>query len=157
MWNGNPRRGLWRAAGDINYDGVLDGLAAGVMGIERAAHVFVGLQQTIFCIARVQTDGQVRCIKVLAQRVGVLAQDGIAHVVDEVIFVDGDESMRGTRPLDPNLASRRHGGYGMSDGDGDDGQRLLVARQWSAQRLGGGAGGRTGGPEALAPGRRRRT
>lgn len=39
-----------------------------------------------------------------AQRVGVFSQNHIAHVVDQIILIDGNESRRGTRAPHPNLS-----------------------------------------------------
>lgn len=104
------RRGLGRATRNVNDNGVVYRLAVGVKVVEGAAHVLVGLEQAVLLVAGVYADVQVWGIKRLAERVGVLAEDNVADVVDEVVLANGDESRRGARAADPDLAGTGHVG-----------------------------------------------
>lgn len=63
-------------------------------------------------VARTDADIEVGRVKGAAERVGVLSKDEVTHIVDKVVFVDGDESRGGVRAPDPDLASHHVGVYG---------------------------------------------
>lgn len=144
-------RGLGGATGrHINEKGIVGRLSAGKVGVQGSAHGLVGLQVTRGLVAGRYPDGQVGGIKLSTERVGIFPQDHVAHVVNQVVLVDGDERGRGTGPLDPNLPGHHVGAYG---------QQLVGISHGVAEVLGMSRGqqgldeGRLPvGEEALAPG-----
>lgn len=70
-------------------------------GLFRPEHAFLLVSMWF------DAEGEVWRIELAPERIGIFAQDHISHVVDQVIFVDGDQRSRGTRPLHPDL-SRHH-------------------------------------------------
>lgn len=115
-------RGLRGACpGYVDDQGLVDRLAAGEVGIEGPAHVLLGPQDSLLalcaCVARQDAQGQVWGIEAPAQRVAVLAEDHLAHVVDEVVFADLHQGGRGILALDPDLAVQ-HAGVEVDAGEG---------------------------------------
>lgn len=103
-------RSLGRSTGDVNDNGIVYRLAPGVEIFQGAAHVLVRLQQAVFLVARVEAKMQVGSVKRLAERVGVLAKNDVADIIDEVILGDGNECRRCIGASDPDLPRIHHGG-----------------------------------------------
>lgn len=93
----DARRG--RGPGDVDEEGLGDGLAARVVGIEGATDGFVGTEDAVMVgagrgVASDEAEGQVGGVKGAAKRVGIFEQDGRAQVVNQVLLGDGDEGGR---------------------------------------------------------------
>jgi len=124
--DGHCRRGLGGPAlGHVNDEGVGDQLSPGEVGVERAAHVLLGPQSALVspcCISRKDAQRHVGGVEAPAQRVGVLLQNHVPHIVDQVVFPDLHQGGRGIGPLDPDLAVQHAG---------------AEVRGWSAKVVGG--------------------
>lgn len=98
--------------GHVNDEGLVDVLAAGEVGVECAAHVLLGAQGAVLsslAIARDDAERDVGGIEAPAEGIGVLFENHVAHVVDQVVLADLDQRGRGILALDPDLAVQ-HGG-----------------------------------------------
>lgn len=113
---GHLRGRLWGAAlGHVDDERLGHCLSARKVGVEGAAHVFLRPQCAVLRTGGFSWDnaeGYVGCIKAAAQRVLILFQDHVAHIVDEVVFADLHERGRGIGPLHPDLAVQHVGGDG---------------------------------------------
>lgn len=109
----DSRRGLGRSSlGHVDDEGLGDGLAAGEVGVDCSAHLLLGPQGAVLAalgVSRHDAQGDVWGVEALAQRVCVLFEDHVAHVVDQVVLADLHQGGRGIGPLDPDLAVQ-HGG-----------------------------------------------
>ncbi|KAG7144636.1 hypothetical protein HYQ46_006620 [Verticillium longisporum] len=77
----------------VNDESLIDGLTAREVCVDGAAHGLFGTQKPLLPLfARKDTQCQVWGVKVSSQGVCVFLQDHVAYVVDQVIFVDGDQS-----------------------------------------------------------------
>jgi hypothetical protein len=141
--DGHLRRGLGRPAlGHVNDKGLVHRLAAGEVGIERPAHLLLGAQRPVLVassLARDDAQSDIGCVEAAAQRVLVLFQDHVAHIVDEVVLADLDERGRGVGPLDPDLAVQ-HAGAEVGCSAKIVGRRRRagcgrILRVWDQQRL----------------------
>lgn len=91
----------------VDDKGLVDGLAAGEVGIEGAAHVFLGAQRALsspLSIARHDAQRHVGRVEAPAERVGVLFENHVADIVNQVVFANLHQRGRGTGPFDPDLA-----------------------------------------------------
>jgi hypothetical protein len=76
----------------VDDEGLVDGLAAGIVGVQRPADWLFGTEDPLLALlARDEAQDEVGRVEVPAEGVGVLAQDKVADIVDEVVLVDGDE------------------------------------------------------------------
>lgn len=99
------RRGLGRAARNVDDEGFVDRLATGEVSVEGAGHELLGAQEAIFfLIAWIDANVEVGRVECPTERVGILAKDHVTYVVDQVLLVDGDGGGRSVGPLDPDLA-----------------------------------------------------
>lgn len=104
---GRDARGRSRgAAGRYIYDQCfVYRLAAGEVCIESAAHWFFRAEEAILPLfPGANAQSEVGRIEMPAQRVGIFSQDHVAHVVDQIVFVNGDERGRSAGAPDPNLS-----------------------------------------------------
>lgn len=106
-WSDPRRRPGTPAKRNLDDEGFLDHLATGKVGIQGTAHGFLGPQGSFLplWLSRHDAEGEVRGIELAPERVAVLAQDHLAHIVDEVVFEDSDQGGRGAGPPDPDLAN----------------------------------------------------
>lgn len=108
-WLGGASRG------HVDDEGLVDRLTAGEVGVDGVTHVLLGPQGAFACalaIAGHNAQGNVWRVEAPAQRVCILFEDHVAHVVDQVVLSDLDERGRGIGPLDPDLAVQHAGGAG---------------------------------------------
>lgn len=101
-------RGLWGAAlGHVDDKSLIDCLAAWEVVVEGAAHLLLWAQRAFVDaagISRHYSQGHVGGVEAAAERVGVLLEDHVAHIVDEIILADLHQRGRGMQPLHPHLA-----------------------------------------------------
>lgn len=110
------RRGFWRPPlRHVDDEGLGHLLAAGEKGVEGAAHLLLGPQSAVLPalgVARDDAQGDVGRVEAAAERICVLFENHLAHVVDQVVLADLHERGRGIGPLDPDLAVQ-HDGAGV--------------------------------------------
>jgi len=104
----DSRRGLRRAwLGDVDDEGLVDLLPARIVVVQHPAHLLLGPQCPVLAVGGISRDDLERDIgriEAPAQRVGVLAQYHVPHVVDQIVFPYLHQRGRGIGPLDPYLA-----------------------------------------------------
>lgn len=90
--------------GHVYDEGIVDSLSTGEVSIKRPGHGLLGTKHP-FLLVSVGPDakGEVGRIELTTQRVGVFAQNHFAHIIYQVVLVDGDEGGGRAGPLDPDL------------------------------------------------------
>jgi hypothetical protein len=105
MGHRNTRRRFRRTAGDIDNEGLVDGLPAREVCLEGPPHGLFGAEVSVLVLLpRADAEDKVGGVKRPAEGIGVLAQDHVPNVVNEVVLIDGDEGGGGAGSLDPDLA-----------------------------------------------------
>lgn len=110
IYSCSMRRGAGRGSrgastGNIDDQGLVDILTTGKVRIKSATHRLLWTQQTILpLLSWADAQCEIGRIEVSPQRVGVLSQDHISYIVDQVVLINGDYCGRGTWTPDPNLA-----------------------------------------------------
>ena len=91
---------------DVDDEGLLDHLAAGVVVVQDGGERLLGAQDTLGgdAIARIDADDDVGRIKGLAQRIGIFEDDLVPQLVDDGVRGEGDQGGRAPGALDPDLA-----------------------------------------------------
>lgn len=99
----SPRRYVYE-------QGFLGCLPAGIGTVDKPPNRLVGLQTAtgLLRVATAKADDKIGSVELPPQGVCVLAQDLIAHIVDQVVLCYRDERGRSEGPLDPNFPDR-HG------------------------------------------------
>jgi hypothetical protein len=97
--------GRCRVARNVDDEGLVDGLLAiREEFLQNGAYVLFRAQDTRNAVTSIEAKAKVGRVVGLAQRICVFSQNHVAHVIDKVVWVDGNERGRGFRPHDPNLA-----------------------------------------------------
>lgn len=88
-------------------------LPAGKVGVKGPAHLLLGTQHSFGAlgigVAWQYAQGEVWGVEAAAQRIAVLPEDHLPHVVDEVILANLHQGGRGVLTLDPYLAVQHAG------------------------------------------------
>jgi hypothetical protein len=95
-------------------------LPAGEICVQGTGHWFLGTKNPFLSLplAGHYAQRQVGGIELATERIGVFAQDQLAHIIHQIFLADGDDGRRRARPLDPELAGHHVGA---------DGQQLIRA------------------------------
>ena len=108
-----PRRRPRRPMGDVDDQGLIDGLSARIVDVQKPRQMFLRAKDSLGARGHAHrgpssddAQREVRRIVAATQRVGVLSEDHVAHVVDQVPIGHGDQGRRRSRPLDPDLSQR---------------------------------------------------
>lgn len=105
-------RGSTRSAAgrDIYEKSFIDGLAAGIVGIEGFPNGLLGTEDAfggdVFVggLATDDLEGDVRRVDAPTEGIGIFAENDISNTVDEVVFEDYDSGRRGTGSFHPYLS-----------------------------------------------------
>jgi hypothetical protein len=125
-----PRRGSRSgpAHGNVDDEGFVDILAAGIVGVESwsnglfwtqnafCAHVLVAL------FPAEDLEDHVGGIDAPSEGVGIFLQNDIANIVDQIIFGDFDSGGRTTGPLHPYFSLHGASGFMSSTCSGGEGR-----------------------------------
>lgn len=139
---------------DVDEESFVDGLAAGVVGVEGLADGLFGAQGALVgdvLVGRFATDdleGDVGGVDAPPEGIGVFAKNDISNAVDEVVFGDFNSCGRGTGSFHPYLSEHcwktfmTVGLQLRDDGDAGGGRTLDdEQRRWRRRRRGGSDGG----------------
>lgn len=142
---GHSRRGFGGSPlGHVDDESFGDILPAWKVSVQRPAHFLFRPQSAVLALLRISRDdsqSDVWGIEAPAERIGVLLEDHLADVVNQVILADLDQRGRRIRALDPYLAVQ-HGG---AEVDGSSAE-IVVGRRRAA---GEGSGGQVGREQRL--------
>lgn len=107
MLNGSRRRPRSPLMRDLNQQSFMDCLSSGIIIVQCPAHLLLRPKYPVHGllrrVSRTYAQRNIGCVENSAQRICVLFENGIPHIIHQVVLLDLDQRSRGIWPLDPNL------------------------------------------------------